>query len=197
MPFFLSLFLSFGFTYKEGKLLELFRGIQDKVKLKVNYTEGPKQGEFFNEFTSGNFINFDSLILLSGQWSGEFNLTKESIFWTNPNLDKLKLYKVIQFGLYKLFFENKLSQGKLINLEIRQEDVKYSQVLFEVLNNKKQINYWTRAANLNWVETIRGKIFMLNDAELFTVFQTAVYEDKIPIYAFRGEVVLTKVTGDR
>jgi len=84
----------------------------------------------------------------------------------------------------------------LAGLEIIQEDVKYSSIKIDLANNK-QINYWTKAKIKDWFQVIRGKIFRVDESHLFTVFQTTVYEDKIPIYAFKGKAVLMKVTGGK
>ena len=84
-----------------------------------------------------------------------------------------------------------LDVKKTLGLEISQEDVKYELVNVSLLNGY-QISYWTSARSLAWLEVIRGKIFKLSNNELFTKFQTTVYEGKIPIYAFKGEAVLHK-----
>jgi hypothetical protein len=108
----------------------------------------------------------------------------------------MKLYDLIQFGPYRIFLKTHFGGNRLLSIEIRQEDIGYGQVNFEVVRNKSQINYWTKATNSIWLETIRGKIFKVSEKELYTIFQTTVYEDKIPIYAFRGNALLTMI-GDR
>ena len=82
------------------------------------------------------------------------------------------------------------------SVEIIQKDVKYGRVNFDLANDK-QINYWTNAKSRDWFQVVRGKIFRVNENQLFTVFQTTVYENKIPIYAFKGEAVLEKVAGGK
>lgn len=83
----------------------------------------------------------------------------------------------------------------MTGLEIIQEGVKYSSVNIDLANDK-QINYWTNARNKDWFQVIRGKIFRVNESELFTVFQTTVYEGKTAIYAFKGEAMLMKPIED-
>lgn len=187
-------FFSFGVGYKEEKLKSFIGYLKDKVRLKASYVEGPQQSDFFVEIPySENPALFSLLDLPLGEWSGEFTLNKESIFWTNPALDKKKIYNAIQYGPYSFFLKTLVNANKLVGIEVRQEDIGYGQVNFEVVRNKNQINYWTKATSLSWLETIRGKIFRVKEDELYTVFQTTVYEDKIPIYAFRGEAVLKRL----
>lgn len=193
-------FFSFGVGYKEEKLKSFIGHLKNKVKLKASYVEGPHQSDFFIENPESDnfaFFNLFDLPRGDGKWSGEFALSKESIFWTNPSLDKEKIYDLIQFGPYRIFLKTRVNSDKLLGIEIKQEDIGYGQVNFEIARNKSQINYWTKAKSSSWLETIRGKIFKVNEKELYTVFQTTVYEDKIPIYAFRGEAYLRKEAGDR
>ena len=165
---------------------------EGKIKVKINYTENPNQADFFsnNEFEKYNGIG--SYEKLDGIWSGNYTLNHESIFWINPSLDNRHIYSTVDFGPYTIGVRfNLIEEVVLSGLEIIQKDVKYSSVNIDLANDK-QINYWTKAESKDWFQVIRGKIFRVNENQLFTVFQTTVYENRIPIYAFRGEAVLSK-----
>lgn len=156
------------------------------------FTEGPNQADFFYNSYVNNFTELPGHVALEGTWTGTYYLDKASIFWVNSNLNKLDFYKLIEFGPYKINFKFVLNSAKKISsLQIEQEDINYGFVNVDI-KDKKQVNYWTKALNKNWVEIIRGKVHKINDNELFTIFQTIVYEGKIPIYAFRGETALSK-----
>ena len=188
----LLFFTVFGFTLKEAKPIPLFKTLKDKIKAKVNYSDGPNQADFFTDTELNKYSEIGQYKDLEGVWTGTYDLVKESIFWINPKLSKSNIFKLIDFKPYAIFLklDNTDKRGSL-KLLVSQEDISYSSVNIEVANNK-QINYWTKAMSLNWLEIVRGKILRLNNNELFTIFQTTVYEEKIPIYAFRGEVVLRK-----
>ena len=98
----------------------------------------------------------------------------------------------MNFGPYTISLKFNLIDVVISGLEIIQEGVKYGSVNID-LGNDNQINYWTNARSKDWVQVVRGKIFRVNENQLFTVFQTIVYENKIPIYAFKGEAILEKV----
>lgn len=165
---------------------------ESKIKVKVNYTENPNQVDFFsgNEFEKYEEIGLPEK--LDGIWSGDYTLNRESIFWVNPSLDNSHIYNSVDFGPYTISIKFDLVEKVLSGLEIIQKDVKYSLVNINLINDK-QINYWTKAKSRDWFQVVRGKIFRVNENQLFTAFQTTVYENKIPIYAFRGETVLMKV----
>lgn len=181
-------FFSSGFVFKEVNLKEF---VQDKGKLKVkiNYTEGPNQADFFIKKEEGNFLKLDNDSSLIGKWHGKFELKRDSIYWINSGISK-KIINTINFGQYNVFFNfNPANKKNKLKLEVSQEDISYESVNVSFLDDYK-ISYWTSAKSLNWLEVIRGKVFKLSNNELFCKFQTTVYEEKIPIYAFRGETVL-------
>lgn len=181
-----------GFTLKDSKLLLLKESLINKIKANINYYDGPNQADFFTESELSKYFKIGQNEMLKGIWTGTYDLTENSVFWTNPKLDKVDIFKLIDLRTYILFFRfDNTYKNRFPKLSVSQEDIDYGSVNIEQANDK-QINYWTNAKSRNWVEIIRGKIFRLNDNELFTVFQTTVYERKIPIYAFRGEVVLRK-----
>ena len=163
-----------------------------KIKVKVNYTENPNQGDFFTSNEFEKYREIGSTEKLDGIWSGNYTLDRESIFWVAPLLDNNQVYDSIDFGPYGLNFKfNLIEKTILSSLEIIQEDITYSLVNIDIANDK-QISYWTKAKNGDWFQVIRGKIFRVNENQLFTVFQTTVYEGKIPIYAFKGETILNR-----
>ena len=173
-----------------------FNTPESKLKIKVNYTENPNQTDFF---TTSEFQKYREIGLpekLDGIWKGNYILNRESVFWVTPSLDNNKIYSSIDFGPYSLSLRFNLNEKTILSgLEIIQKDVKYSLVNFDFANDK-QINYWTKAKNRDWFQVIRGKIFRVSKNQLFTVFQTTVYEGKIPIYAFKGEATLEKLDRD-
>ena len=186
-------FLNFGFSFKEIKPITFEEKLKSKIKVKVNYTDGPSQSDFFTRSETGDYLNLGSLKKIEGVWLGKYDLSKESVFWINPNLKSSRIYNVVAFGPYDIYLKfNLINDSKLIGLKISQEGVNYGPVNVGIPNNK-QINYWTRAVSSNWAEVIRGKIFRISEGELFTEFQTTVYEEKGPIYAFQGKAVLKKV----
>lgn len=186
-------FLVFGFTFKEDKPLSFFKDLKSKIKVKVNYNEGPNQEDFFAQSESNTYVSLGPVEKLEGFWSGKYTLNKQDIFWINPHLDSSKIYSTVGFGQYDIDLKFYLThdKGSLI-IEIFQDKVNYGLVNIEILSNK-QINYWTKANSSNWLEIVRGKIFRVDNDKLFTQFQTTVYEDRIPIYAFRGEATLRRV----
>ena len=164
-----------------------------EIKVKVNYTENPNQVDFFSNNESEKYGAIGLPEKLEGIWSGNYTLSRESIFWVNPSLDNSHIYNSVDFGPYIINIKfNLIEKAILSGLEIIQKDVKYSSVNIDLANDK-QINYWTKAKSKDWFQVVRGKIFRVNENQLFTVFQTTVYENKIPIYAFKGEAVLEKV----
>lgn len=185
------LILGSGFEFK-GNSQSFLKDLESKIKVKINYTESPNKTDFFTKQETGNYLSFGNLGDLEGAWAGSYTLDKSSIFWTNPDLDSLKIYNSIKVGPYNIYLKfNVQDENKLNSLIISQEDVKYDSVNLEIANDK-QINYWAKAISSNWFEIVRGKIFKVSDNELFTIFQTTVYEKKIPIYAFQGVSLLKK-----
>ncbi|MBI2996151.1 MAG: hypothetical protein HYY52_05530 [Candidatus Melainabacteria bacterium] len=164
---------------------------RSNIKAKINYLENPNKPDFFTSTEKNNYIELGNLTTLQGTWSGSFALDKSSIIWENHGTVKKNVYDLIKFGSYNILFNFYTHDNKLSDLKILQDEIKYGFVNVEVFN-KSQINYWTKATSLDWNEIVRGKIFRINDNELFTIFQTTVYENKIPIYAFRGEAILSR-----
>lgn len=180
---------SFAFSFKGNRFLV---PPDKEIKAKVNFSDNPNQQDFFTSVESGQFINLGPYVLLEGVWSGSYELDPHSIFWINSSLDKLKIHNLINFGHYNIALRFNLQESKrLSSIEIVQEDVKYDPANVGFIKDS-QINYWTKAKCKDWLEIIRGKIFRRNSNELLTVFQTTVYENKVPIYAFRGEALLKK-----
>ena len=173
-----------------------FNGPEGKLKIKVYYSENPNQTDFFRNIEFDKYSEFGPYEKLDGIWSGNYTLEQKSIFWTNPSLDNNHIYNSVHFGPYTIGIKfDLIEKTTLSGLEIIQKDVKYSSVNFDLANDK-QINYWANATSRDWFQVVRGKIFRVNENQLFTVFQITVYEDKIPIYAFKGEVVLSKVVAN-
>ena len=198
-PFYLLvlvIFLNFGFKLKESEPHSFLKELKNKLNVKINYYETPVQSDFFTSSENcekpEKCIGIGSVEELGNLWRGKYDLVKESIFWVNPSLSKNKIYNLIHFGPYEISFRFKLlGEKRLSGVDVLQEGVKYYPANVEIANDK-QINYWTKAMTENWLEIIRGKMFRKNEDELFTIFQTVVYEEKLPIYAFRGESVLKK-----
>ena len=188
-------FLLFPSNSYEAEHSGIIQDEEGKIKVKVNYSENPNQLDFFTNNENielSKYIDLGAIQKLEGFWSGTYYLDKGSIIWTNPNLNDSKIYNSIAFGPYTIHIRFNLIDGiRLSGVDIVQEDITYASINIELANDK-QINYWTTASNKNWIEIIRGKIFRMNDNELFTVFQTTVYEGKTPIYAFRGEAILRR-----
>lgn len=175
-------------------ILPAFCQIEEKSKLevKVNYDETLNQPSFFTNTNLSEYVEVGQVKKLKGLWSGSFQLTKKSIFWTNPKLNKNEVVNRIKYGPYKIFLKFNLGENdRLDSIDIGQEEVMYGSINVQ-LANKKQINYWATANTDKWFEVIRGKVFRVNKDKLFTVFQTTVYEKKIPIYAFEGISILEK-----
>lgn len=175
-------------------ILSAFCQVEEKSKLevKVNYDESLNQPSFFTNTNISEYVEVGQVKKLKGLWSGNFQLTKKSIFWTNPKQDKNEIINSIRYGPYKIFLNFNLGiNDRLVSIDIGQEEVMYGSINVQ-LANKKQINYWATANSDKWFEVIRGKVFRVNKDKLFTVFQTTVYEKKIPIYAFEGIAVLEK-----
>ncbi len=169
-----------------------FDSPESELKVKVYYSENPNQADFFSSTEFDKYSEIGPYEKLDGTWSGNYTLDQESIFWTNPSLDNNHLYNSVDFGPYTIGIKfDLIEKTALSGLEIIQKDVKYSSVNFDLANDK-QINYWTNAKSRYWFQVIRGKIFRVNENQLFTVFQTTVYENKIPIYAFKGEATLER-----
>lgn len=164
----------------------------EQIKVRVDYTEIPNQASFFKNTKFEKYREIGETRDLTGIWTGTYNLKKSSVFWTRSNLESINILKSIDFRPYNVYLRfGSKDFERYPEMEISQEGVDYSSVNIKFANNK-QINYWAKATSKNWLEVIRGKIMRLNENELFTEFQTTVYDGKIPIYAFRGEVVLTK-----
>ncbi len=185
------IFSSFGYVFKENKPVSILKDLIKKVKLKINYVENPNQADFFKTTDMDKYTKIGPFENLTGSWTGTYVLNQESVFWTNSQVERSSIFKLIDFKSYDIYFKFNHS-GKFPKLEIGQEGTSYSSVNIEIANDK-QISYWAEAVSLNWREIIRGKIFRLNNDALYTVFQTTVYERKIPIYAFSGEVVLKRL----
>lgn len=194
--FIISVSLAKGVPIKESGPLRFFNDIKSKLKVKVHYNEGPSDSDFFStlNFSKYKYISLGALEKLNGSWVGTYQLSNESLSWINPAFEKQKIYKEVRLGTYKLLIGFAYNSNKRqLQMNIVQEDVKYGFVNLNILKDNKQINYWAKASSLNWVEIIRGKIKRLNDKELYTEFQTVVYEGKTPLYAFKGGAILTKV----
>lgn len=70
-------------------------------------------------------------------WSGTYDLSQSSVYWINSNLDNLEVFKLIDFRPYKIYLKfNVLPDNKLSNFAISQEDVDYSSVNIDVVNDK-------------------------------------------------------------
>lgn len=204
MHYFLFLVLilnGFGASLKEN-IQNSLATVDDKgkVKVKLNYNENPNPKDYFIIHEPGNFIALGPLKDLNYQWHGNYDLNKDSIVWINPSLKPLNIFNLIHFGTYNIYLKfNNVSNSvtnKLSGIEITQDEVTYDSVNIEIFNDK-QINYWTKALSKDWLEVVRGKIFRINDNEMFITFQTTVYEKKTPIYAFNGKSVLKKAMGGR
>lgn len=189
---FLLIFHGFGFKFRGGEPISIFKDQKSKIKVQVNYREGPNQSDFFTNTDFRKFEIIEPIKSLDGTWFGTYDLSEDSVYWINPHLDSPEIFKIIEFGPYDVYLKFKFDEdNKLSALELKQKDIDYGSVNIELANNK-QINYWTKATTLNWLEIVRGKSLKINNNELFTIFQTTIYEDKIPIYAFRGEFVLKR-----
>ena len=164
---------------------------EDFLKVKIQYSENPNNPDFFALGNSTNVLLGD-LGLLKGFWHGSYDLNINSIVWINSNLNKKKIFSKVDFDNYELSlgFEFLDGYGDK-NIVIAQKDIEYGPVNYELLEGK-QINYWAKANNNNWLEVIRGKLYMVSEDKLFTAFQTTVYESGIPIYAFKGETILKR-----
>ena len=166
---------------------------KDSLKVKINFNENPNALDFFKLDNNSRFVEFHEFEDLKNIWSGHYEIVKDSVYWTNPDINNNQIYDLINFGQYDLSLKFNLLDEKILSgLEVIQDEISYSSVNIEVLNNK-QINYWTKAKIKDWFEIIRGKIFKIGDNQLFMVFQTTVYKKNIPIYAFRGDTVLSKL----
>ncbi len=184
--------LSFGFGFKEANTEDSLNRSEGKIKVKVNYTEGPNIKDFFNT-ELGNYLGLGLPENLQGIWRGTYDLKKESVYWISPTIEKHILYRKIGFGPYNIKLKlNVNEKGVLNDFDISQEDIGYRSVNIEWANDK-QINYWAKANTKNWLEVVRGKILRVSNNELYTEFQTTVYESKTPIYAFNGNSVLQRV----
>lgn len=182
---------SFGFSFKEGVLLAPLKP-NNEIRVKVNYREGPNQEDFFTEDEIGHFIRLGGFEKLGGDWTGTYDLVQESVFWINPEIEKAKVLDIIKFGPYNIALKfNLVEEKRLSNIQIIQEEVRYDPAIVQIVKDE-QINYWTKARSKYWLEIVRGKIFRKDKNELLTVFQTTVYENKVPIYAFRGQAILNK-----
>lgn len=185
-----AVFCKAGSKYeKKTYFLDEMKG---KLKVKIHYREGPNSSSFFDLSGKGLKLT-DKLDELNGLWSGSYELEEKSIFWINPALLPNEVYKAVSFGPYGFYLNLNFDDKKNGEIEITQSDLKYGPVNFFVVNNE-QINYWTCATNKDWTEIVRGKIYRSKPGSLYTVFQTTVYQDRIPIYAFQGESVLVRTT---
>lgn len=197
LAFYVLVFIVFtgnhAFSSKEDKNNDNSVKNQDqKIKTRINFLDGVVESDFYLNSYLNQYKNLGGSEVLLGVWSGYFNLLPSSVFWINPELERKEIFKKIEFGPYSLKLRFDTSHdGREASLYIGQNDIEYSSVNIEKIN-EKQINYWAKAITNNWNEAIRGKIFRTDESKLFTQFQTAVYEDKIPIYAFKGEVSLKK-----
>ena len=180
-------FLNLGFVKKQAILGT--KKNQNNLKIKVNFNEGPNKEDFFLNNDIEHYTQVTSFNELESTWIGTYELTPKSIFWTNPNSKKTTL---TYFGPYNIRFNfGAPAINRNSSLEIIQEGTEYKNVKLQLANNK-QVNYWADVISKRWIEVVRGKIFKRNDNELLCVFQTTVYENKVPIYAFNGEVILTR-----
>jgi len=190
--FFLIISLNFGFSFKDNEPVSLLDSYKGKLKVKVNFTDSPHQKDFFNTELD-KYLKLGLPDGLRGVWKGTYELKHDSIYWTNSHIENAKLFKVINFGPYNISIKIDFNKnGSLTDFDIGQEDIRYRSVNIEMANDK-QINYWAKANSKNWLEIIKGKILRISDNELFTEFQTTVYENKIPIYAFNGSSVLQRL----
>ena len=191
ISFFLALLCIFSSQAHGYKVLD--ENNKRKLRVKIDYSENPNQSTFFKTSNSNlkQYIDIGLGKNIGGLWQGIYSVNKSSVFWTNPIVES-KIINSIHPGPYTIGFTFNLTNDLLSNIEISQEDVSYGSVNIEAPNDK-QINYWSKAKTNDWLEIIRGKIFRVNEKELFTVFQTTVYEGMTPIYAFRGETILRKL----
>ena len=188
LKLFYALIFLLSFEFCSG-----FNNARGEIKVKVDYTENPNQANFFNNKEFERYKKIGQYEKLDGSWSGRYIVSRESIFWVNPTLDDNNIYNSVDFGPYSISLKfDLIDKAILSGLEIIQKDVQYGPVKINLANDK-QINYWTEARNRDWVQVVRGKIFRANENQLFTVFQTTVYENKTPIYAFRGEAFLKRL----
>lgn len=185
---------SYGFTLQGDKQPMYVEEKEEyRIRIGINFCERPINSDFYIDSDLNNYKDLGGNKSLLGTWSGSFNLQLSNVNWVNPELKREKILSNVEFGPYLLFLKfNYDDGGRETNLYIGQNNVDYSSVNIEKIN-KKQMNYWAKGITKNWIETIRGKIFRTNDDELLTHFQTVVYEDKIPIYAFQGEVNLKSI----
>ena len=195
--FYLLIFIVFSKSYAfplKGDKTPLYpeKGEKQKIKAGINFREGVVESDFYVNSDLNKYKGLGNSQLLAGIWFGYFKLLPSNVFWINPDLERGKILNRIEFGPYSVYLKlDADNDGRKADLYIGQNDIEYSSVNIERVNDK-QINYWAKAVTKNWDEAIRGKIFRTDESKLFTQFQTAVYEDKIPIYAFRGEVSLKK-----
>lgn len=187
------IFCAYGYSFKEKELSGFskdFLNKINKIKIRINYADTPNKWDFFTSTDNEKYLD----LRLDGMWSGEYDLAKSNVYWTNPYLNKEEIFHLINFGHYNIRFKfNTVNEAqKILLLNISQESIDYDSVNVEVVHNK-QINYWAKARSNNWLEVVRGKIIRSSNDELFAVFQTTVYDKKIPIYAFSGEAVLKRL----
>lgn len=163
-----------------------------KLEVKVSFDEDINNPSFFSNPNLSKYLEVGQVKKLKGLWSGSYQLTKKSIFWINPKLNKNEIINSIQYGPYKILLNFNLGQDeRLESIDIGQEDIMYGSINVGFAN-KKQINYTATANTDKWFQVIRGKVFRVNKDNLLTVFQTTVYEKKTPIYAFEGIAVLVR-----
>lgn len=193
--FIFLIFSGFGFSFKVSEPEPVLIGVEKKLKAKINYFEDSinpqilNQMDFFSSTDLEKYSKIGASEDLAGLWTGTYSLNRDAIFWTNSNLDIEKVFKLIDFRHYNVYL--KFNMFNIKKMEIGQEGVNYNSIDVETPNDK-QINYWARAKSSNWLEIVRGKVLRMNDNELFMIFQTTVYDRRIPIYAFNGELVLKR-----
>lgn len=182
-----------GFVFKESSSKSALKNTSasERIKAKIHFSDMPNQSDFFTNSDLGKYSEIGNSEKLKGIWSGQYNLMSEAIYWFNPAINKNKIISLIDFKDYTLDLKILPQDSRGLTLQLSQESVSYSSVNI-AFENKRQLNYWAKLSADNWFEVVRGKIFRINEDELFTVFQTTVYEERTPIYAFNGEMVLSK-----
>lgn len=161
-----------------------------KIKAELVFTENPNKEDFFSRNDLGTAIDLEPLSEIKGNWSGQYDLSEKSIKWINPTFNQSKVFKKVEFGKYLINLNFIFSgSNRLEELNINQDQFDYGHIYFRKLDSQRLI-YWTSALSGKWTEVIRGKMVRKSKDEIYTIFQTTVYEEGIPIYAFRGEAIL-------
>ena len=166
---------------------------EGKLQVKITYSDNVDSSSFFELSNEDGlrYLDLGAPEALNGIWKGSYNLNEDSVYWVNPEVEKNQILNSISLGDYKLSLKIISDEHKVNDLVILQDKLNYGPVNVKIVKSK-QINYWTKALNQNWVEVIKGKILRSNVSSLYTEFRTTVYDKGIPIYAFQGKTVLVK-----